>query len=155
MIPAYSQYDSCVTSGPYRSMRIKSRQFHRPVGSHVRVLRRNIPLVHRLNYLDVTSDITRKCRIHIETNKKNFGTLKRVRCRFTSGGLSAKIKLTIHEALIRSLIRLPRLGIFGRNSSPEVAAPTKLRFPQNWQLSKAHTGSRLAYGFKAMCCRHP
>jgi hypothetical protein len=68
VIPAYSQYGSCVTR-PYRSMRIKSRPFYRPVGSHVRILRRNIPFVHRLKYLDVISDRTRKCRIHTEVKK--------------------------------------------------------------------------------------
>jgi hypothetical protein len=157
MIPVYSPYGSCVTSRPYRSMTIKSRPFHRPVGSHVRVLRHNIPFVHRLKYLDITCDRTRKCRIRTEINKKqiHFRTFNSARCRFTSVGLSAKIKLAIHEALIRSLTRLPRPRIGGRNSSLEVAAPTKLRFPQNWQLFRAHTGSRFAYGFKAMCCRHP
>jgi len=35
-----------------------------------RGLRRNIPFVHRLKYLDVISDRTRKCRIHTEINKK-------------------------------------------------------------------------------------
>lgn len=125
-----------MTSRPYRSMRIKSRPFHRPVGSQVRVLRRNIPFVHRLKYLDVISGRTRKCRIHIEINKKriSFRTLNTARCRFTSVGLSAKIKLTIHEALIRPLILLPRLQnyVFRKTGN----------FPRRTPVRDLHTALR-------------
>jgi hypothetical protein len=39
---------------------------------------------------------------------------------------------------------LPRLGVCGRQTSIEIAAPAKQGSPSHWKYSKAHTGSRFA-----------
>jgi hypothetical protein len=43
---------------------------------------------------------------------------------------------------------LSRLGIRGRHSSSEIAAPAKQGSPHHWQFSKAHTGPRSAHGIQ-------
>jgi hypothetical protein len=71
---------------------------------------------------------------------KAFGTFIRVYALFKSERLSTNIKLTLHKALIRSVMTMACLVW-------EIAAPGKQGTLYHWELSKPHTGSRNANGF--------
>jgi hypothetical protein len=84
---------------------------------------------------------------------KAIRTFIRVYSLLKSERLSANIKLTIHKALIRSVMTY---------SFPawEFAAHTHLLkfellqqgYPHHWKFSKMHTGPRFAHGFQPSVC---
>jgi hypothetical protein len=75
----------------------------------------NIPFVNHVKYLGVIFDKRITWRLHIEiTEAKAFRTFIRIYCLFRSERLSTNIKLTLHKALIRSIIRLVPLGNLGQ-----------------------------------------
>jgi hypothetical protein len=95
-------------------------------------------------YLGVIFDRKITWRLHIEmTEAKAFLTFIRTYSLFKSERLSANIKLTLHKALIRSVMTyaVSSLGICGRYPSIEIAASAKQGTPHYWQFSKAHTDS--------------
>jgi hypothetical protein len=66
---------------------------------------RNIPFVSSVKYLDVIFDKRMTWRLHIETiEAKAFRTFIRLYSLFKSDRLSANIKVTLHKALIRSVM---------------------------------------------------
>jgi hypothetical protein len=66
---------------------------------------RNIPFVNNVKYLGVIFDKRITWRLHIEMIKaKAFRTFIRIYSLFKSERLSANIKLTLHKALIRSVM---------------------------------------------------
>jgi hypothetical protein len=66
---------------------------------------RNIPFVNSVNYLGVIFDNRMTWKLHIQTiEAKAFRTFIRLYSLFKSERLSAKIKLTLHRALIRSVM---------------------------------------------------
>jgi hypothetical protein len=66
---------------------------------------RNIPIVNSVKYLGVTFDKRITWRLHTEKiEAKAFRTFIRIYSLFRSKRLSANIKLTLHKALIRSVI---------------------------------------------------
>jgi hypothetical protein len=66
---------------------------------------RNIPLVNHVKYLGVIVDERITRRLHTETTEdKAFRTFTRIHFLFKSERLSADIKLTLHKALIRSVM---------------------------------------------------
>jgi hypothetical protein len=66
---------------------------------------RNIPLVNNVKYLGVIFDNRITWRLHIEITEANaFRTFIRIYSLFKSERLSANIKLTLHKALIRSVL---------------------------------------------------
>jgi hypothetical protein len=77
----------------------------RPPESHLKLNRRNIQFVNSVKYLGVIFDIKITRRLHIEMiEAKAFRTFIRIYSLFKSKRLSASIKLTIHQALIRSVM---------------------------------------------------
>jgi hypothetical protein len=86
------------------------------------------------------------------TEAKAFRTFTRVSSLFKSERLRADIKLTLHKALIRSVMTCyPRLGICGRHP-PQIAVPSKQGSPHYWTFSKAHAGTRFSHGFQPSVC---
>jgi hypothetical protein len=78
---------------------------HRPVETCLTLNGRNIPSVNQVKYLGVVFDRKIPWRFHIEMiEAKAFRTLIRVYSLFKSERLSANIKLTLHKALIRSIM---------------------------------------------------
>jgi hypothetical protein len=74
-------------------------------------------------------------RLHIKMiEAKAFRTFITVYSLFKSERLSANIKLTLHKALIISLMTYACPAC-------EIAAPTEQGSPHHWQFSKAHIGS--------------
>jgi hypothetical protein len=66
---------------------------------------RNIPFVNSVKYLGVLLDKTMTWRLHVQMiEAKAFRTFICIYSLFKSELLSANIKLTLHEALIRSVI---------------------------------------------------
>jgi hypothetical protein len=84
---------------------------------------------------------------HTNIKAKAFRTFITVYFLFKSKRLSANIKLTLHKALIRSAMTdaSPACEICGRHPSNEIVAPSKQGSQQQWQISKVHTGSRIAH----------
>jgi hypothetical protein len=77
----------------------------RPPESLLTLNLRNIPFVNSVNYLGVIFDRRVTWKLHIEmTEAKIFRTFIRVYLLFKSERLSANIKLTLHKALIRSIM---------------------------------------------------
>jgi hypothetical protein len=72
------------------------------------------------------------------TEAKTFRIFIRIYSLFKSERLNANIKLTLYQALIRS-VSLFLLGISGRHPSLKIAAPTKQGSVHHWKLSKVHT----------------
>jgi hypothetical protein len=78
---------------------------HRPVETCLGFNGRNIPFVNQVKYLGVVFDRKITWRLHIEMMEaKVFRTFIRVYYLFKSERLSANIKLTLHKALIRSIM---------------------------------------------------
>jgi hypothetical protein len=101
---------------------------NRPAGSLLTLNGRNIPFVNSVKYLGVILDKRMTWRLHIEMiNAMVFRTFIRIFSLFKSEQLSANIKLTLHKALIGSVMTYacPLLGICGRISPIEIAAPAK------------------------------
>jgi hypothetical protein len=96
--------------------------------SHLTLTGRNIPFVNSAKYLGVIFDKKVTWRLHIEMNEaKAFSTFIRLYSLFKSERLSANIKLTLHKAVIRSVMTYASLAW-------EFAADThllKLQRPQN------------------------
>jgi hypothetical protein len=66
---------------------------------------RNIPFANNVKHLGVIFDKRMTWRLHIEkTEAKAFRTFIRLYSLFESEQLNANIKLTLHKALIRSVM---------------------------------------------------
>jgi hypothetical protein len=77
----------------------------RPPESHLTLNGRNIPFVNNAKYLGVIFDRKVTWRLHMETiEAKAFRTFLRVYSLFKSERLSININLTVHKALIRSVM---------------------------------------------------
>jgi hypothetical protein len=77
----------------------------RPPGSHLTLNGRDIPFVNIVKFLGVIFDKRVTWRLHIEMiEAKAFRTLIRIYSLFKSERLSTNIKLTLHKALIRSIM---------------------------------------------------
>jgi hypothetical protein len=77
----------------------------RPPLSHLTLNGRNIPFVNSAKYLGVIFDKKVTWRLHIEMiEAKAFRTCSSLYSLFKSERLSANIKLTLHKALIRSVM---------------------------------------------------
>jgi hypothetical protein len=80
-------------------------QRHRPPKAHLTLNGRNIPFINHVKYLCVIFDKRITWRLHIEmVEAKAFRTFVRIYSLLKSERLSANIKLTLHKALIRSVI---------------------------------------------------
>jgi hypothetical protein len=78
---------------------------HRPPESHLTLNERNFPFVNIIKYLGVIFDMKITWRLHIEMiEAKAFRTFIRIYSLFKSERLSTDIKLTLHKALIRSVM---------------------------------------------------
>jgi hypothetical protein len=77
----------------------------RPPEAHLTLNGWNIPFVNYVKYLGVIFDKSITWGLHIEMiEAKAFRTFVRIYSLFRSERLSANIKLTLHKALIRSVI---------------------------------------------------
>jgi hypothetical protein len=77
----------------------------RPPVSHLTLNGRNIPFVNSVKYLGVIFDRKVTWRLHTQMiEAQAFRTFIRVYSLFKSERLSANIKLTLHKALIRSVM---------------------------------------------------
>jgi hypothetical protein len=109
----------------------------RPPVSRLTLNGKDIPFIHSITYLGVTFDKKILWRLHIQMiEAKAFRTFIRVYSLFKNERLRANIKLTLHKALIRSVITYA-------GPAWESVADTHLM-----KFSKAHTGSRIAHGFQ-------
>jgi hypothetical protein len=120
---------------------------NRPPDSLLKLNGRNIPFVNSVKYLGVLFDKRMTWRLHIQMmGAKAFRTFIRLYSLFKSKRLSANIKLTLHKALIRSVMTY---------ACPawEFAAECHLQKLQRQQnkvlhtignFSEAHIGSRYA-----------
>jgi hypothetical protein len=118
----------------------------RPPESFLTLRGWNIPFVNNVNYLGVINKkIVGRSYIKI-MEAKAFRAFIRTYSIFKSELLSANVKLTLHKALIRSVMTyaLSCLGIWGRYPSVKIAAPVKQGSPHYWQFSKAHADRRIA-----------
>jgi hypothetical protein len=78
----------------------------RPLKTHITLNGRNIPFVNHVKYLDVIFDKRITWRLHLEMiEAKAFRAFIRIYSLLNSERLSAKIKLTLHKALSRRVIR--------------------------------------------------
>jgi hypothetical protein len=83
----------------------------RPAEAHLTLNGRNIPFVNQVKYLGVIVDKRITWRFHIEMiEAKAVRTFIRVHSLFRSERLSVNIKLTLHKALIRSVMTLAPPG---------------------------------------------
>jgi hypothetical protein len=88
---------------------------------------RSIPFVNSVKYLGIIFDKGMTCRLHIETiEAKAFRVFLTLYSLFKSERVSAHIKLTLHRALIRSVMTyaLP-LGNLRPKFIIEIATPAK------------------------------
>jgi hypothetical protein len=98
----------------------------------------NIPFVNSVKYLCVIFDKKIKWRLHIKMiEAKAFQTFIREYSLLKSEQLNASIKLTLLNALIRSVMTCAF-------PTWEFAAPSKQCSLYNWQISKEHSNSRYA-----------
>jgi hypothetical protein len=78
---------------------------HRPPEFHLTLNGQNIPFVNSEKYLGVIFDMKVTWRLHIEMiEAKAFRNFIRIYSLFKSERLSTNIKLTLHKALIRSIM---------------------------------------------------
>jgi hypothetical protein len=78
---------------------------HRPPESHLTLNGRNTQFVNSVKYLDVIFDMNVTWRLHIEMIKvKAFRTFIGIYFLFKSEQLRTNIKLTLHKALVRSIV---------------------------------------------------
>jgi hypothetical protein len=81
-----------------------SHQLRRPE-AHLTLNGRNIPFLNHVKYLGVIFDKRITWRLHLEIiEAKGFRTFIRIYSLLKSDRLSATIKLTLHKALIRTVI---------------------------------------------------
>jgi hypothetical protein len=95
------------TQAIYFCRRIRRPEAHRTLNG------RNIPFVNQVKYLGVIFDKSITWRLHIPVKMieaKAFRTFIRIYFLFRSERLSAKIKLTLHKALIRSVMTYARIA---------------------------------------------
>jgi hypothetical protein len=76
----------------------------RPSDSLLTLNGRNIPFVNSVKYLGVIFDKRMTLRLHIETIEAKVRTFVRLYSLFKSERLNVNIKLTLHKALIRSVM---------------------------------------------------
>jgi hypothetical protein len=115
----------------------------RPRESRLILYGKIIPFVNSAKYLGVIFDRKITWRLQIEMiEAKVFRTFIRTYSLFKSERLRANIKLTLHKALIRSVMTYASSAceFYGRYPSIEIAAPAKQGTQNYWQISKAHTG---------------
>jgi hypothetical protein len=87
-----------------RRLRLSTYRF-RPPGAYLRLNGQNIPFVNHVKYLGVIFNKRITWRLHRETiEAKAFRTFIRIYSLFKSEHSSANIKLTLHKALIRSVM---------------------------------------------------
>jgi hypothetical protein len=80
-----------------------------PHEAHLTLNGRNIPFINRVKYLGVIFDKRITWRLHIKmTESMAFRTFTRIYYLFKSERLSASIKLTLHRALIKSVMTYAR-----------------------------------------------
>jgi hypothetical protein len=80
-----------------------------PPESHLTLNGRNIPFVNSVKYISIIFDETVTWRLHMEMMKaKALRTFIRVYSPLKSEQLSTNIKLTLHKALIRSIMTYAR-----------------------------------------------
>jgi hypothetical protein len=107
---AWTQWWLGVSVGTWKSMKTRLGQSTslieiRPPESLLTLNGWNIPFVNNVKYLDVIFDKKITQRPHIEMiEAKAFRTFIRVYSLFKSERLSSNIKLTLHKALIRSVM---------------------------------------------------
>jgi hypothetical protein len=104
---------------------------------------RNIPFVNNVKCFGVIFDKRITWRLHIRTMEaKAFRAFIMTYCLFKIERLSANIKLTLHNALIRSVM------IYACPSweyaTIKIAVPAKQGSPHHWQFSKPYTGPRIS-----------
>jgi hypothetical protein len=76
-----------------------------PLEAHITVNGRNIHFGSHVKYIDVILDKNITWRLHVEMiEAEAFRTFVRICSLFKSEHLSTNIKLTLHKALIRSLM---------------------------------------------------
>jgi hypothetical protein len=127
----------------------------RPPVSRLTLNWKDLPFVNSIQYPCVIFNKKITWRLHIQMfEAKAFRTFITVYSLFKSERLSANIKLTLHKALITSV--MTNAGT-AWESAPNIrllkfAAPTKQGSPHHRQFSKAHTGSRIARGFQHPVC---
>jgi hypothetical protein len=119
--------------------------------------------VNRVKYLGVIFDKKTTWRLHIEIIKANaFRTIIRVYPLFKSERLSAKIKLTLHKALIISVMtyacpvwEFTHLLQFRRLQNKVLRTTDK--FPKCTPVLELHTASQVSYiyeyDYKTKFCR--
>jgi hypothetical protein len=122
----------------------------RPREAHPTLNGWNIPFISRVKHLGVIFDKRITWRLHIDMiEAKAFRTFIRIYSLFKNESSSANIKLTLHRALIRSIMTYACPAWL-------LAADTyllKLQLLQNssphhWKFSRVHTGPRFAHGFQ-------
>jgi hypothetical protein len=97
--PAWDNFDGDKTRAIYFSRE------QRPPNSLLTLNGRNIPFVNSVKYLGIIFDKRMSFTLHIEAiEAKAFRTFVRLYSLFKSERLSANIKLTLHKALIRSVM---------------------------------------------------
>jgi hypothetical protein len=93
-----------VSAGTYKSMKTKLRQSTSLIDVD-RLNGRNIPFVNNVKYLGVIFDKKITLKLHTDMiEPKAFRTFTRAYCLLKNELLSASIKLTLHKALIRSVM---------------------------------------------------
>jgi hypothetical protein len=133
------------TQAIYFSHRLRSPE------SHLTLNGQNIPF--RVKDLGVIFDKRITWRLHIEIiEAKTLRTFIRIHPLFKSERLSANIELTLHKALIRSDLRLSRLGISGWRLPLKIAAHAKQGSAHHWKFSKEYTGPRFVHSFQTSLC---
>jgi hypothetical protein len=115
---------------------------------------RNIPFVNHVKYLGVIFDKRITWRLHIEmTEAKAFRTFIRIYFIFKSERLSTNMKLTLHKALIRSVMTYACPAWELKNF--KIATHAKQGSAHHWKFFKEHTGPRFAHSFQPfVCIRH-
>jgi hypothetical protein len=81
------------------------------------------------------------------TEAKAFRTFIRIYSLLKSEHLSANIKLTLHKALIRTVIMYACPAWELAAHLLKIAAPTKQGSARHWKFSKVHTGLQYAHSF--------
>jgi hypothetical protein len=107
----------------------------------------NIPFVNSLKYVGVVFHKKMTWRLHIEMIKaKAFRTFIRIYSLFKSERLSANIKLTLHKALIRSVMTYacPAREFAAECHLLKLQRLQNRVLPHHWQFPEAHISSQYA-----------
>jgi hypothetical protein len=131
-------------------------KYLRPPETHITLNGRNSPFVNHVKYLGVIYDERITWRLDIEViEAKDFTAFIRMYFLFKSERLSANIKLTLHESLIRSVMTYacPACELAAHTHiNLKIAAPAKQGSAHHWISSKGHTGPRFAHNFQPSVC---